>query len=334
MTDDLQSMRRQLAETEENLRLIQERKAEHILTTDVPLQLIKEERRLRSQTADLRERLEMCQEQLEQLYEQLEAAVAQEEWAKVRSLSERIQALDASYLDVPQWVAQARKRLQRPTRGAVSGRTWIVGIVLLVTLLIVLNRLRVSLRGPKGLTPTPDVTTATAPLARPWTVTVTSTTTAMRTLTPTGTPTQTPTPTLISALTHMITATSLPEITLLWPINTMYVGDRAELTWEWTGSLADLGPDAVFVIRWDEESQGPPGSKVWCTEIMRPGESWCPDRKWKVDFTDCDSYRERIIAWNVTVALVNWETRAYEKILAASKTAYFRVQTSINQCAP
>ena len=57
MGDMLQSLHEQLTEAEENLRLIQERKAEYVLETDVPLLLIKDERRLEAQIADLRARL-------------------------------------------------------------------------------------------------------------------------------------------------------------------------------------------------------------------------------------------------------------------------------------
>lgn len=46
--DELASLKRQLTEAEENLRLILERQSQFVLTTDVPLQLVKEERRLRS----------------------------------------------------------------------------------------------------------------------------------------------------------------------------------------------------------------------------------------------------------------------------------------------
>ncbi len=53
MSDIIQSLQRQLVEAEENLRLIQERKAEYVQTTDIPLQLIKDERRLEDQIADL-----------------------------------------------------------------------------------------------------------------------------------------------------------------------------------------------------------------------------------------------------------------------------------------
>jgi len=57
MIDAVQSLREQLAQAQENLRLIRERKSEFVIETDVPLQLVKEERRLVTQVADLRERL-------------------------------------------------------------------------------------------------------------------------------------------------------------------------------------------------------------------------------------------------------------------------------------
>jgi len=43
---ELASLRHQLAEARKNLRLIQERKSEYVLGTDIPLQLVKEEREL------------------------------------------------------------------------------------------------------------------------------------------------------------------------------------------------------------------------------------------------------------------------------------------------
>jgi len=45
MNDHLESLQRELAEARENLALILERKAEYVLSVDIPLQLIKEERR-------------------------------------------------------------------------------------------------------------------------------------------------------------------------------------------------------------------------------------------------------------------------------------------------
>ena len=55
--EDLSSLRRQLGEARENLRLIRERKAEFVLSTDVPLQLVKEERRWLDRIAELEQRL-------------------------------------------------------------------------------------------------------------------------------------------------------------------------------------------------------------------------------------------------------------------------------------
>ncbi len=55
--EDLSSLRRQLAEARENLRLIQERKGEFVLSTDVPLQLVQEERRWLDRIAELEQRL-------------------------------------------------------------------------------------------------------------------------------------------------------------------------------------------------------------------------------------------------------------------------------------
>jgi formylglycine-generating enzyme required for sulfatase activity len=49
----IDSLRRQLAEARENLRLIEERKAEYVLVTDIPLQLIKDERRRRARVTEL-----------------------------------------------------------------------------------------------------------------------------------------------------------------------------------------------------------------------------------------------------------------------------------------
>jgi cell division septum initiation protein DivIVA len=50
-------LRSQLKETRDNLRLIEERKAQYVLQVDVPLQLIKEERRLRDRIAELERKL-------------------------------------------------------------------------------------------------------------------------------------------------------------------------------------------------------------------------------------------------------------------------------------
>lgn len=52
---DVESLRRQLAQAEANLELIRERKAQYVLEVDVPLQLIREERRLLTLIAQLKE---------------------------------------------------------------------------------------------------------------------------------------------------------------------------------------------------------------------------------------------------------------------------------------
>ncbi len=51
------SLRHELAEAEANLALIRERKAQYVLEVDVPLQLVKEERRLLARIAELKARL-------------------------------------------------------------------------------------------------------------------------------------------------------------------------------------------------------------------------------------------------------------------------------------
>jgi hypothetical protein len=54
---NIASLHRQLAEARENLLLIQERKAEFVMGTSVPLDLIKEERRTERQIEELEQRL-------------------------------------------------------------------------------------------------------------------------------------------------------------------------------------------------------------------------------------------------------------------------------------
>jgi len=55
--NDIASLRRQLGEARENLCLIEERKSEYVIAVDVPLQLVKEERRLRERIAELERQL-------------------------------------------------------------------------------------------------------------------------------------------------------------------------------------------------------------------------------------------------------------------------------------
>ncbi len=61
--EEAASLQRQLREARENLRLIEDRRAEYVLEVDVPLQLIKEERRLRTRIADLEAQLSLAGQQ-------------------------------------------------------------------------------------------------------------------------------------------------------------------------------------------------------------------------------------------------------------------------------
>ncbi|NEU81349.1 tetratricopeptide repeat protein [Nostoc sp. UIC 10630] len=57
MKDSIESVRKQITENEKNLRLIEERKAEYVQATDIPLQIIKDERRLQQEYNTLKEKL-------------------------------------------------------------------------------------------------------------------------------------------------------------------------------------------------------------------------------------------------------------------------------------
>ena len=60
MNGDLETLRRQLAEARENLALILERKAQYVLRTDMPLKLIKEERRLKNRVRALEQEIDQA----------------------------------------------------------------------------------------------------------------------------------------------------------------------------------------------------------------------------------------------------------------------------------
>jgi hypothetical protein len=55
--EDRASLERQLADLHENLQVIEEQKAKYVQATDVPLQYLKEERRLRATIAELESKL-------------------------------------------------------------------------------------------------------------------------------------------------------------------------------------------------------------------------------------------------------------------------------------
>jgi hypothetical protein len=53
----MHSLQRELTELQDSLRLIQERKAEYVISTEIPLGLIKEERRLLERIAELEQQI-------------------------------------------------------------------------------------------------------------------------------------------------------------------------------------------------------------------------------------------------------------------------------------
>jgi len=55
--EDWLSLQRQLTEARENLRLIEERQAQYVLSTDMPFQPVKEKRRLLDRIAELEQQL-------------------------------------------------------------------------------------------------------------------------------------------------------------------------------------------------------------------------------------------------------------------------------------
>ena len=55
--EEVESLQRQLTEARKNLRLIEEREAAFVMSTDVPLQLVKEKRSLQERIAALKRKL-------------------------------------------------------------------------------------------------------------------------------------------------------------------------------------------------------------------------------------------------------------------------------------
>jgi hypothetical protein len=60
-SDDLATLQQNLSERRHNLRLIQERKTQYVLSTDIPIQLIKEERLIQNEIQQLERRIEAVQ---------------------------------------------------------------------------------------------------------------------------------------------------------------------------------------------------------------------------------------------------------------------------------
>ena len=57
MPDEIQSLQQQLASLRENLRLVDERKAQYVEENEIPLQLVKNEKKLRERIAAIERKL-------------------------------------------------------------------------------------------------------------------------------------------------------------------------------------------------------------------------------------------------------------------------------------
>ncbi len=207
---------------------------------------------VRLQEAMLAEsQMPMREAQLTPLYKWLQAAAAEEDWTEVMALGKRMQALDASYRDVSQWVTQARKQLRRPQRGRMLA--WALGglavPVLVVGLVIAIGGLRAS------SAPTPMPTSSPTPTAIP---TRTPTHIPTKTPTRTPTPTATATPQLTSTPTPIPTDTPTPMPTAV-PVKPTLLEPTAGTTidnvpvFRWQGKLR---PGQFFVVQLHHRPSG------------------------------------------------------------------------------
>jgi len=102
------SLAKQLSEAEENLRLIDERIAQYVQAVDVPLQLIKDQRRLQKQIARLRRQIvalkpiEVLRHATKLITGPVAEAITGERWDALRGqlLTQASQLPRANYLDV------------------------------------------------------------------------------------------------------------------------------------------------------------------------------------------------------------------------------------------
>jgi hypothetical protein len=102
------SLQNQLSEAEENLRLIEERVAQYVQAVDVPLQLVKDQRRLQQQIPRLRRQIaalkpiEVLRRATKLITGPVAEAIAGERWDALRGrlLTQASKLPRASYLDV------------------------------------------------------------------------------------------------------------------------------------------------------------------------------------------------------------------------------------------
>ncbi len=107
-TPQVASLQKQLSEAEENLRLIEERMAQYVQVVDVPLQLIKDQRRLQKQIARLRRQIaalkpiEVLRRATKLITGPVAEAIAGERWDALRGhlLTQASKLPLANYLDM------------------------------------------------------------------------------------------------------------------------------------------------------------------------------------------------------------------------------------------
>lgn len=222
MSDTIQSLRKQLAEAEENLRLIEERMSEFFLPTSIPLSLAKRKRTLEKEIAQL---------EIELRQAQLQPEPAWQSWQAAETKVQALEKLDRLRASVPTWVWSA------------------IGVVV-VALTIVCGNL--AFGGGPMKEPTPTITptnmpiatsTAPAPIDAPTqtpvpTSTPTATPTPTATHSPTSSPTRTPSHTPPSTSTPTATSAPIPSPVVPQLVAPLY-GEtyRSPITFRWQGTL-------------------------------------------------------------------------------------------------
>lgn len=126
MAGEIGALQRRLKEAQENLALIQERMSEFVLSTDIPLQLVKEERRLESRIRWLKRRvvelrpINVLREATKLIVGPVAQALTGEPWKPLRQrlLTQASKLPHAAHLDVAlmEEVANELIRLTREVR--------------------------------------------------------------------------------------------------------------------------------------------------------------------------------------------------------------------------
>jgi class 3 adenylate cyclase/predicted ATPase len=122
MSDTVQFLQTQLAEAGQNLKLIQERKAQFVLETDVPLQIVREERRLETRIDGLRARLAHCLADVESLMARGERAAGAKLWAEAMASYESALEIDPENEAARQALAQAQEAQAQQRESDASER--------------------------------------------------------------------------------------------------------------------------------------------------------------------------------------------------------------------